>query len=291
MVFGNLSTGIEVFGAYNSDDQTYTPDRTYTLVDTIEAKGVSNIYYYGLYKVEFQNEGEPEWRIHGESSSLTDSDYTFEQDGNELVITSKNAGTAGAFTMTAAAIHKAADEGTQVHEAAEKLVLGEEISWMDDYGNAKYSQIVWEMILKFAEFWKEYKPELISSEQFVWSDKYKYAGTADIVCKMNDEIWLLDLKTSNSIHKSYDLQLASYAKGLEESRGVKIERTGIIWLKAKCRGPSKQKGVIQGKGWKVLQIDEIEKNFKLFQNIYELYQLENPNTEPIYNSYPTTIKV
>ena len=36
---------------------------------------------------------------------------------------------------------------------------------------------------------------------------------------------------------------------------------------------------------------EIEKNFKLFQNIYELYQLENPNTEPIYNSYPTTIKV
>ena len=48
---------------------------------------------------------------------------------------------------------------------------------------------------------------------------------------------------------------------------------------------------MQGKGWKVLQIDEIEKNFKLFQNIYELYQLENPNTEPIYNSYPTTIKV
>src|SRR6056300_1217904 len=39
-------------------------------------------------------------------------------------------------------MRKAAQEGTQVHEAAEKLVLGEEISWMDDYGNAKYSQIV-----------------------------------------------------------------------------------------------------------------------------------------------------
>ena len=188
-------------------------------------------------------------------------------------------------------MRRAGKEGTQVHEAAEKLVEGEEISWMDDYGNAKYSQIVWEMILKFAEFWKEYKPELISSEQFVWSDKYKYAGTADIVCKIKGEVWLLDLKTSNSIHKSYDLQLASYAKALKESRDVEIERTGIIWLKAKCRGPSKQKGVMQGKGWKVLQVDEIEKNVKLFQNIYELYQLENPNTEPIYNSYPTTIKV
>jgi hypothetical protein len=147
------------------------------------------------------------------------------------------------------------------------------------------------MILKFAEFWKTYKPELISAEDFVWSDKYKYAGTADLVCKMNDQVWLLDLKTSNSIHKSYDLQLASYAKALEESKGIKIERTGIIWLKSPTRGPSKQKGKIQGKGWKVIQVDEIEKNFKLFQNIYELYQLENPNTEPIYNSYPTTIKV
>ena len=162
---------------------------------------------------------------------------------------------------------------------------------MDDYGNAKYSQIVWEMILKFAEFWRTYKPELISSEQFVWSDKHKFAGTADIVCKMNGETWLIDLKTSNSIHKSYDLQLASYAKGLEESRDVKIERTGILWLKAHSRGPSKQKKVIQGKGWKLLQIDDIDKNFELFKLIYELYKLENPITEPIYNSYPTTLKL
>jgi len=188
-------------------------------------------------------------------------------------------------------MRKAGKEGTQVHEAAEQLVEGKEISWMDDYGRAKYSQVVWEMILKFADFWKTHKPELISSEQFVWSDEHKFAGTADIVCKMNGEVWLIDIKTSNSIHKSYDLQLASYAKGLEESRGVKIERTGILWLKAQSRGPSKQKKVIQGKGWKLLPIDEIDKNFELFKLIYKLYELENPNTEPIYNSYPTTIKV
>jgi len=188
-------------------------------------------------------------------------------------------------------MRKAGKEGTQVHEAAEDLVEGKEVSWMDDYGRAKYSQLVWEMILKFADFWKTHKPELISSEQFVWSDEHKFAGTADIVCKMNGEVWLIDIKTSNSIHKSYDLQLASYAKGLEESRGIKIDRTAILWLKAQSRGPSKQKKIIQGKGWKLLQIDEIEKNFELFKLIYKLYELENPNTEPIYNSYPTTVKV
>ena len=54
-------------------------------------------------------------------------------------------------------MRKAGKEGTQVHEAAEKLVEGEEVEWMDQYGNAKYSQLVWEMILKFAEFWKNKK--------------------------------------------------------------------------------------------------------------------------------------
>ena len=125
----------------------------------------------------------------------------------------------------------------------------------------------------------------------LYGDEHKYAGTADIVCKMDGEIWLLDIKTSNALHRAYDLQLAAYAKGMEEVRNQKIDRTGIIWLKASSRGPSKQKGVYQGKGWKIKVIDEIEKNFDLFQTIYKLYKLDNPTTEPIYQSYPTTIKI
>ena len=188
-------------------------------------------------------------------------------------------------------MRKAGKEGTQVHEAVEKLVVGEEVSWMDGFGNAKYSQIVWEMILKFYDFWSTYKPELISTEEFVWSDEHKYAGTADLVVKMDGETWLLDLKTSNSLHKSYDLQLAAYAKALEEVKGTKIDRTGIIWLKANTRSESKKEGVYQGKGWQIKVIDEIDYNFELFQMIYKLYSLENPTTEPIYNSYPTVLKL
>tara|TARA_B110000503_G_scaffold53502_1_gene85956 strand:+ start:2454 stop:3236 length:783 start_codon:yes stop_codon:yes gene_type:complete len=186
---------------------------------------------------------------------------------------------------------KAGKEGTQVHEAAEKLVLGEEVSWMDDFGKAKYSQIVWEMILKFYDFWTTHKPELISTEQFVWSDEHKYAGTADLVVKMDGEIWLLDLKTSNALHRSYDLQLAAYAKAMVETKNQKIDRTGIIWLKANTRSNSKKEGVYQGKGWQIKVIDDIDYNFDLFQTIYKLYRLENPTTEPIYNSYPTTLKL
>ena len=168
-------------------------------------------------------------------------------------------------------MRKAGKEGTQVHEAAEALVRGEEVTWMDDYGRAKYSQVVWEMILKFYEFWSTYKPELISTEDFVWSDEHKYAGTADLVVKLDGKIWLLDLKTSNSLHKSYDLQLASYAVALKESKGIEIERTGIIWLKSYTRSASKNKGVYQGKAWQIKTNDNIEENFQLYKLIYRIY--------------------
>jgi hypothetical protein len=188
-------------------------------------------------------------------------------------------------------MRRAGKEGTQVHEAIETLLAGEELHWMDDYGNAKYNEKVWEMINKFVDFWTTHKPELISTEEFVYSDEYRYAGTADLVCKLDGEVWLIDFKTSNSLHKSYDLQLASYAKALKECKGIEIERTGILWLKSSKRGPSKQKGRIQGRGWELKVVDDIEENFELFQLIRKLYNLENPDTEPIYTKYSTVLKL
>ena len=188
-------------------------------------------------------------------------------------------------------MRKAAEEGTAVHNAVEDLIKGKEITWMDEYGNAKYNLTVWQMILKAAEFFQTHKPEVIATEEFTFSDKYEYAGTADLVVKMDGEIWLLDVKTSNNLHRSYDLQLAAYAKAWEEMFGQKIDRTGILWLKSSKRSGAKKDGVYQGRGWEIKQIDKIEENFELFQTIYSLYKLDNPSTEPIYNSYPTRIKL
>ena len=188
-------------------------------------------------------------------------------------------------------MQKAAAEGTAVHNAVEDLIKGNEITWMDEFGNAKYSLTVWQMILKAAEFFQTYKPQVIATEEFTFSDQYQYAGTADLVVKMDDQIWLLDLKTSNNLHRSYDLQLAAYAKAWEEMFGQKIDRTGILWLKSSKRSAAKKDGVYQGNGWEIKQIDKIDENFELFQTIYSLYKLDNPTTEPIYNSYPTRIKL
>ena len=100
----------------------------------------------------------------------------------------------------------------------------------------------------------------------------------------------MDIKTSNSLHTSYNLQLSAYTKAWNEKYDDKIEETGIIWLKSSKRGP--KEGKLQGYGWEIIQDDKtVDEYFTMFKNIYEIYLLENPNQKPIFESYPTSIKL
>jgi hypothetical protein len=101
----------------------------------------------------------------------------------------------------------------------------------------------------------------------------------------------LDIKSSNTYHKSFELQVAAYAKAYTEITGIEIHRTGVLWMKSAKRGPSKKQGEYQGKGWELKAIDDIDKNHELFMLIYKLYELEHEEVEPVYKSYPTTVKL
>jgi hypothetical protein len=183
---------------------------------------------------------------------------------------------------------KAADEGTQVHDAIERYLLGEKIQWLDENDCSNYSLDVWKLILKFHDFWTTVKPVLIESEIHLFSDQYKYAGTCDLVVEIDGVRWLLDIKTSNSIHTAMDLQLAAYAQAWNETFEEKIERTGIIWLKSSKR----KEGKLQGKGWEIYEPSRtFEENLKLFNSIHDLFKLENPNTRPSQESFPTEIQI
>lgn len=187
---------------------------------------------------------------------------------------------------------KAADEGTQVHETIERYLKGEKIEWLDENGYSKYSLDIWKMILKFHDFWTTYKPTLIESEIHLFSDKYIYAGTCDLVVEINNKKWLLDIKTSNSLHTSYDLQLAAYAQAWNETFESKIDNIGILWLKSSKRGEDKKGKSIQGKGWELYEPERtIEDNFKLFQNVYELYKLTHTDPKPSDEQFPTSIQL
>lgn len=188
-------------------------------------------------------------------------------------------------------IRRAAEDGTAVHNAVEDLLAGKELTWIDDRGNAIYSELVWNMILRFTEFWQTVQPELIHTEIFTYSDTYQYAGTVDLVVKIKDEIWVLDIKTSNVVHKSYDLQIAAYSKALEENKGLKVNRAGILWLKSSKRKQVIDDKVMQGRGWEVRESVDIDLDFKMFKNIYEIYKMEHPVVQPIFKEYPIKVKL
>jgi hypothetical protein len=185
---------------------------------------------------------------------------------------------------------KAATEGTAVHKAIETLLEGKEVNWIDENGLTNYSLEVWKMILKFQEFYIKIKPKIIATEYHLFSDNHEYAGTADLIVEIGNDRWLIDIKTSNSLHTSHDLQLAAYAVAWNETHNEIITRTGILWLKAATRSEGK-KDVIQGKGWQLKAVDNIATNFEMFNKIYDIYKMENPDAKPSTDLYPTSVKL
>jgi len=185
----------------------------------------------------------------------------------------------------------AGEEGTQVHNAIEERIEGKELEWIDTWGTAQYNEKVWGMILKYVDFHKTYNPEILFSEEFLYSDKFQYAGTADLLMEIDGEVWLIDIKTSNQLQKSMELQLAAYGNAYTELSGKQIDRYGIMWLKSPKRGPSKKPGVIQGAGWELKEVHDIERAFELFKYTIELYREDHPICQPIYKSYPTSISL
>jgi len=185
-------------------------------------------------------------------------------------------------------VKKASEEGTQVHEMIEAYLNGEELKFLE-HGRPMYDPNIWEMFLRFVEFWEEYKPSLIEAEVHLFSDELKIAGTCDLVCEINGELWIIDFKTSNHLQTTYDIQTAIYAQCFEECFGKKVNRTGILWLKSSKRKAAKDK--MQGKGWEMYESSRSqEENLDIYRAVRKLFDLENPNHKPAFTEFRTTAK-
>jgi hypothetical protein len=145
------------------------------------------------------------------------------------------------------------------------------------------------MFLKFVDFWETSGAELIETEVFLYSNKLNIAGTCDLVCKINDEIWVIDLKTSNNLQTTYDVQSAIYAQCFEECYEAKVDRIGILWLKSSKRGY--KDGKLQGKGWEVYESKRsIKENLEIYSHVRALFDLEHPVLKPISEKVPTSVR-
>ena len=185
-------------------------------------------------------------------------------------------------------VKKAGEEGTLVHEMIEDYLNGKELNFLQ-HGIPMYNPKIWQMFMRFVDFWEKYNPTLIEVEVHLFSDELKVAGTCDMVCEIDGEIWVIDFKTSNNLQTTYDLQTALYSKCFEECFNKKINRTGVLWLKSSKRGP--KTGKMQGKGWEVHESKLTqEENIDIYKTVRKLFDLENPNHKPAFTQFKTTAK-
>ena len=190
-------------------------------------------------------------------------------------------------------VKKAGEQGTETHEMVEDYLNGKELNFLSPTGYPQYDPLVWQMFLRFVDFWEEYNPKLIETEVHLFSDEIKVAGTCDMVCEIEidgkTELWIIDFKTSNHLQTTYDLQTAIYGKCYEECYGKKADRYGVLWLKSSKRGP--KDGIIQGKGWEMYESKRTqEANIDIFMTVKKLFDLENPKHSPVFTEFRTQAK-
>lgn len=120
----------------------------------------------------------------------------------------------------------AAIRGTDVHALAERLAHGEEVEVPEHLAGHVQGYVDW---------LDANQPEVLLTERPVASRQWRYAGTFDLVAKLDGVTWLLDVKTSSGVYGSTALQLTAYGNaefylaedGTEQPLPA-IERYGVL---------------------------------------------------------------
>ena len=98
---------------------------------------------------------------------------------------------------------KAADVGSEVHAVFESLARGEDVR--------RLHPEIQVFADHFREFLDEYQPEFVHLEETVWSEEHDYAGSFDVIARIQGELVVGDWKTTRSgVHEEVALQLSAY---------------------------------------------------------------------------------
>lgn len=114
---------------------------------------------------------------------------------------------------------EAADLGTEVHDWAEAYInhkLKPKTNPMPDMPTRPGAQVA---AMAFLDWEKEHKVKFVSSERVVYSKKHDFIGKMDIEAKIDGDLCLVDIKSSNGLYNSVNMQTAAYAKADEEESG------------------------------------------------------------------------
>jgi hypothetical protein len=142
------------------------------------------------------------------------------------------------------------DIGTMTHKAVEVFLTHERSDGSNERADAlkagaaegggelskEDSEALKKAFTAFADWWDGLADkEVISTERPLYSRQLNYAGTTDIIARINGKVYMLDLKTTNSskkaplgIYAEYFMQLGAYSHAYKEETGQEFDDCGII---------------------------------------------------------------
>lgn len=114
---------------------------------------------------------------------------------------------------------KAKNRGTTVHSIVEAY---KNVGHIDAGEYQGYADA-------FHKFMQTTHAQILDQEKTIQSNKYKYAGTTDMLASIEGKTTLIDIKTGKDIYQEAFLQLSAYKQALEEG-GAKIDDIAVVLL-------------------------------------------------------------
>ena len=116
----------------------------------------------------------------------------------------------------------AKDRGSTIHSLIEAYkTTGDRLEFVPDHLQG-YAEA-------FYKFMTEHKPEILSQERTLFSEKNKIAGTLDMHATIGGIPTILDVKTGKDVYPEVELQLSAYASMMLENN-EKADRIAVLLL-------------------------------------------------------------
>ena len=181
-----------------------------------------------------------------------------------------------------AAKSAAGDKGSKVHLAIEMILNGEEFridtkvlnKYTEQLEDLTYEEL--QCVKSFCDWRAETKPEILATETTIFSDIHGYAGTVDLVCKIEGVPYVIDFKTSKQVWREHELQISAYRMALENGENPLKEKnangteTGKMVDISGMKMAILQVGYSRNKmGYKFTEIEDQFANFKVAHQIWK----------------------
>lgn len=128
----------------------------------------------------------------------------------------------------------AAEKGTYTHLAIERFIKNGSVT-LEELGpmSPEAKSAVDSAFSAFVNWWEHLKLKHKKIRPIYLEETLihpYFGGTCDCVLEIDDQVWLVDFKTSNHMSYNYALQLAAYRYLLKELRGIIIDKAMVLMM-------------------------------------------------------------